>query len=191
MLLLVESSRWCCRHLGPDSTQRAENPAPSLWPRASRPAPVERASPRRGVPMRVGPSSDGRQARRSPHWTGGRPAPWSPARHLVVAFRFSPLGRERCWWLRVTGCPCVFSFRFAYGQPFRPGSLDFEIRHLHAHATPRGARNTHPWPPGAAWAHRRHLREPHRAPPRSRPQARPPTAAATRNPARCGAKLPL
>ena len=93
MLLLVESSRWCCRHLGPDSTQRAENPAPSLWPRASRPAPEERASPRRGVPMRVGPSSDGRQAR-SPRWTGGQPAPWSPARHLVVAFLFSPLGRE-------------------------------------------------------------------------------------------------
>ena len=81
-LLLVESCRWCCKHLGPDPTQRAENPAPSLWPRASRPAPVERASPRRGVLpwMRVGPSSDARQAR-NPQGAGGwepQPAPWNP-----------------------------------------------------------------------------------------------------------------
>jgi hypothetical protein len=117
MLLLVESSRWCCRHLGPDSTQRAENPAPSLWPRASRPAPVERASPRRGVPMRVGPSSDGRQAR-SPRWTGGQPAPWSPARHLLVAFLFSPLGREVLVAQGEQGAH-VFSFRFAHVQPLR------------------------------------------------------------------------
>ena len=124
MLLLVESSRWCCRHLGPDSTQRAENPAPSLWPRASRPAPVERASPRRGVPMRVGPSSDGRQAR-SPRWTGGQPAPWSPARHLVVAFLFSPLGREV---LVAQGDRVPMSFRSVSltGNRFAPGSMDFE-----------------------------------------------------------------
>ena len=128
MLLLVESSRWCCRHLGPDSTQRAENPAPSLWPRASRPAPVERASPRRGVPMRVGPSSDGRQAR-SPRWTGGQPAPWSPARHLVVAFLFSPLGREV---LVAQGDRVPMSFRsVSLVQPFRRTSKNGHQSSIH------------------------------------------------------------
>lgn len=152
MLLLVESSRWCCRHLGPDSTQRAENPAPSLWPRASRPAPVERASPRRGVPMRVGPSSDGRQAR-SPRWTGGQPAPWSPARHLVVAFLFSPLGREVLVAQGEQGAH-VFSFRFAHVQPFRApvrrtskNGHQSSIHHLCMHTLELATPNHDLWEP--------------------------------------------
>jgi hypothetical protein len=192
MLLLVESSRWCCRHLGPDSTQRAENPAPSLWPRASRPAPVERASPRRGVPMRVGPSSDGRQAR-SPRWTGGQPAPWSPARHLVVAFLFSPLGREV---LVAQGDRVPMSFRSVSltGNRFAPRFDGLRKRHqsrsllLCMHTLELATPN-------------HDLREPHgpidgtsgsrTVRPRAVDRRRAPRPRQPRNPARCGAKLPL
>jgi len=194
MLLLVESSRWCCRHLGPDSTQRAENPAPSLWPRASRPAPVERASPRRGVPMRVGPSSDGRQAR-SPRWTGGQPAPWSPRHGILWSHFCFRLWDGRCWWLRVTGCPCLFvpfRSRATVTRPVRRTSKNghqSSIHHLCMHtlelATPNhDLREPHGPIDGTSGS-----RTDHRAPPRSRPQARPPRQ--PRNPARCGAKLPL
>jgi hypothetical protein len=194
MLLLVESSRWCCRHLGPDSTQRAENPAPSLWPRASRPAPEERASPRRGVPMRVGPSSDGRQAR-SPRWTGGQPAPWSPARHLVVAFLFSPLGREV---LVAQGDRVPMSFRSVSlpGNRYAPGSMGFE-----KDINPDQSLLVFACTPRELATPNHDLREPHgpidgtsgsrTIRPRAVDRRRAPRPRQPRNPARCGAKLPL